>query len=126
MRQLSVKEIFRPSAARLQALDPQDYMGSALIVAVSKPTEHMGRIHVKCCMNEEMRLFAIDSVDLRILRQAVINKYGLNSKKFQVKYRDEDGDLIVICDEEDLARAVRGRFLRIFVVPLFDIEEASK
>ncbi len=126
MRKLPVSEIFRPSATRLQALDQQDYLGSALIVAVSKPTEHIGRIHVKCCMNGEMRLFAIDCVDLRILRQAVINKYGLNSKKFQIKYRDEDGDMIVICDDEDLVRAIRGRFLRIFIVPLFDLEDASK
>jgi hypothetical protein len=112
---LDITEIFRPSAIRLQAIDPQDYLGSALVLAVSKPVEHIGRIHVKCSLKEEVRIFSIDQADVRILRQAVINKFALSSKRFQIGYKDEVGDLIVICDDEDLMGAIRGRFVRIRV-----------
>lgn len=97
----------------MQGLDPQDYLGSALVVAVAKSTDHVGRIHVKCCVDEEMRMFVIDFADIRILRQAIINKFNLTSKRFQIKYKDDVGDMIFISDDEDLMRAVRGRFLRI-------------
>lgn len=126
MYSLSTREIFRPSALRMQGLDPQDYLGSALVVAVAKPTDHVGRLHVKCWSNDEVRIFAIDYADIRILRQAIINKFGLASKKFQIKYKDEAGDLIVICDDEDLTRAVKGRFLRIAIKTIDEQERISQ
>lgn len=120
MVKLDDKEIFRPSSVRLHALDNQDYLGTSLIVSASKMTDHPGRVHVKSCLNGETRLFALDLIDVRILRQTIINKYNLNSRKFQIKYRDPEGDMIVICDDEDLIGAIRGRFLRIFVDMIVD------
>jgi hypothetical protein len=122
-----LKQIFRPSALKLKGLEYQDYLGAALVVAVNNSissTFSPNLIFAKCSMIDQQEadivLIKLDSPDIRLLRHAIMQKFNINEGmwSFKIKFKDEEGDFVVISDDNDLVRAVHGGRIRLFIQPL--------
>lgn len=101
--------------AKFRALDPQDYLGSALIIAVDPVASPRASVKVKCVYKDSVRALSVATPRVADLRLAVAQKMGLSPSCFQVKYMDKDGDMIVICDDGDMGMAVNDGFLKVFI-----------
>lgn len=107
--------LFYPKNAKM-ATEKIDFLGNSAVLkedgsisrAWNSPKKRQAMITIKCHLNTECRILSISSDDLNFhtLLDRLEKKFG---SSLIVKYKDEDEDLILICDESDLEMALGNR-----------------
>lgn len=81
----------------------------------------MSKRSVKVTFGEELRRFEHDLNNFKNLKKAVLARFGLVEGKWQIKWKDSDGDLVMLQCDQDLQDALDSpacpAVLRLSIVP---------